>query len=172
MKTIRRGVFETNSSSEHSATVGEEIFVLPKAQYDQFKAGKAFFDKSLEKTVTVKRVMSEFTGSKQYQEFVAKNDCRVINTDTFLKIASEVYYWSTDYIIKKLKKGKVTQYHVTKELIDMVHAFLRENSYILYDIFVRSHDGNDDYEYIEKEAHVSRHTTVVAFGHAWANGEE
>lgn len=171
MKTIRRGVFETNSSSEHSVTVGEEIFALPKAQYEQFKAGKVFFDKSLERTVTVKRVMSEFTESKSYQEFVTKNNCRVINTDTFLKIASEVYYWSVDYIIKNLKKGKVTQYHVTKELIDMVHEFLNKNSYSLYSIFSRSHDGNDDTEYIEKEAKVSRNTTVVVFGHAWANGD-
>lgn len=169
MKTIRRGVFETNSSSEHSATVGEEIYVLPKAQYDQFKNGKAFFDKSLEKIVTVKRVMSEFTASKLYQAFVAKYDCRVVNTDTFLKIASEVYYWSTDYIIKKLKKGKATQYHVTKELIDMVHDFLSENSYSLYQVFSRSHDGNDDCDYIEKIVNTARHTTVVAFGHAWAN---
>lgn len=172
MKTIRRGVFETNSSSEHSVTVGEEIYVLPKAQYAQFKAGKAFFDTSLEQIVSIKRVMSEFTESNRYKDFVTKNDCRVINTDTFLKIASEVYYWSIDYILKKLKKGKVTTYHVDKELIDLVHEFLNGKSYCLYTRFSRSHDGNDDCEYIEKEAKVNRNTNVVAFGHAWANGEE
>lgn len=172
MKTIRRGVFETNSSSEHSATVGEELYALPKAQYDQFKLGKAFFDTSLEKIVSVKRVITEFKEYKRYTEFVAKNQCRVINTDTFLMLASEVYYWSTDYIIKKLKKVNITQYHVTKELIDLVHEFLRENSYCLYERFYRSHDGNDDCHYIEKECKVSRHTTIVAFGHAWANCDD
>lgn len=172
MKTIRRGVFETNSSSEHSATVGEEIYALPKAQYDQFKLGKAFFDTSIEKIVSVKRVITEFKEYKRYTEFVAKNQCRVINTDTFLMLASEVYYWSADYIIKKLKKVKITQYHVTKELIDLVHEFLRENSYCLYERFYRSHDGNDDCHYIEKECKVSRHTTIVAFGHAWANCDD
>ena len=172
MKTIRRGVFETNSSSEHSATVGEEIYALPKAQYDQFKLGKAFFDTSLEKIVSVKRVIAEFTEDKRYKEFVAKNQCRVINTDTFVMIASEVYYWNTDYIIKKLKKVKITQYHVTNELIDLVHKFLRETSYCLYEQFYRSHDGNDDCHYIEKECKVSRNSTIVAFGHAWANGDE
>ena len=87
-------------------------------------------------------------------------------------LASEVYYWSTDYIIKKLKKVNVTQYHVTNELIDIIHKFLRENSYCLYEVFYRSHDGNDDCQYIEKECKVSRNTTIVAFGHAWANGDE
>lgn len=172
MQTIRRGVFETNSSSEHSATVGEEIYALPKAQYDQFKLGKAFFDTSLEKIVPIKRVIAEFTEDNRYKEFVARNQCRVINTDTFLKIATEVYYWSTDYILKKLKKGKITQYHVDKELIDLVHKFLRENSYCLYEGFYRLHDGNDDCHYIEKECKVSRNTTIVAFGHAWANDDE
>jgi hypothetical protein len=169
MKTIRREVFETNSSSEHSATVSEEIYVLPKAQYEQFKAGKAFFDTSLEQIVTVKRVMTEFIESKKYNDFVTKYNCRVVNTDTFLTMASEVYYWSTDYILKKLKKGKITAYHVDKELIDIVHEFLRGKSYCLYNVFSRSHDGNDDCEYIEKEAKVNRNTAVVAFGHAWAN---
>jgi hypothetical protein len=172
MKTIRRGVFETNSSSEHSATVGEELYALPKAQYDQFKAGKAFFDTTLEKTVSVKRVITEFKEYKRYAEFVNKNQCRVINTDTFLKIANENYYWSTDYLLKKIKKEKITQCHITKELIDLVREFLNKNNYCLYEWFYRSHDGNDDCHYIEKECKVNRNTTIVAFGHAWANSDD
>ena len=169
MKTIRRGVFETNSSSEHSATVGQQIYVLPKAQYDQFKNGKAFFDSCYEKVVSVKRVFTEFKDGNQYQEFVRKNQCRVLNTDNFMKIASLAYYWSEDYILKQFKKEKITQFHITKELVGMVRSFLDKNSYNIYCLFTESHNGNDDFEYIEKEVKTARHTTVVAFGHAWAN---
>lgn len=169
MKTIRRGVFETNSSSEHSATVAEKIYVLPKAQYDQFKAGKVFFDSCYEKVVSVNRVFTEFTASKEYQEFVRHNNCRVLNTNNFMKIASMEYYWSEDYIIKQFKKEKITQFHINQKLVGMVKAFLEHNCYNIYCCFTYSHCGYDDCDYIEKECKVSRHTTVVAFGHAWAN---
>lgn len=168
MKTIRRGVFETNSSSEHSATVGQQIYVLPKAQYVQFQTGKAFFDTSLEKVVSVNRVFTEFKAVQEYQEFVRKNQCRVLNTETFMKIASLEHYWSEDFIIKQFKKGKITQFHITMELVGIVRSFLEKNSYNIYCRFYESHSGNDDCEYIEKEVKISRHTTVMAFGHAWA----
>ena len=168
MKTIRRGVFETNSSSEHSATVGEQIYVLPKAQYDQFKNGTAFFDSCYEKVVSVKRVFTEFKENKQYQEFVRKNQCRVLNTENFMKLASLEHYWSEDYILKQFKKEKITQFHITKELVGIVREFLEKNSYNIYCRFYEDHSGNDDCDYIEKEVKTSRHTTVVAFGHAWA----
>jgi fibronectin type 3 domain-containing protein len=85
-----------------------------------------------------------------------------------MKVASLAHYWSEDYILKQFKKEKITQFHITKELVGIVRSFLDKNSYNLYCRFYEEHSGNDDCEYIEKEVKTARHTTVVAFGHAWA----
>lgn len=39
MKNIRRGIFETNSSSTHSLTI------VPSNEYEEFEQGKRFFER-------------------------------------------------------------------------------------------------------------------------------
>ena len=69
---------------------------------------------------------------------------------------------------QRIKKEKITQFRINKELVGLVRSFLDKNSYTLYCRFYENHSGNDDCEYIEKVVKTARHTTVVAFGHAWA----
>lgn len=53
MKTIRRGVFETNSSSTHS------ISICSKADYDAWQNGKMYWDSNKQKMVTREEAMSK-----------------------------------------------------------------------------------------------------------------
>lgn len=48
MKQIRRGVFETNSSSTHSLTI------ITKQDFDAYKNGKLIFDRYNSKLIDVK----------------------------------------------------------------------------------------------------------------------
>ena len=62
MKQIRRGVFETNSSSVHSLTI------CPEEQFDLWKTGMVNFDKWEEKFVSPMRMddLSEWERPKTY----------------------------------------------------------------------------------------------------------
>lgn len=168
MKTIRRGVFETNSSSEHSVTVGEEIFALPKAQYEQFKDGKAFFDKLNEQFITGKQALHTVHTNAKYLSHIQHAQCEPISLQVLMDIVNGEYYWSTESYIKHLKKAWVTKYGLSVELVQLIRGILRNKGWSAYKQF-QNDIYADSVDYIEKEIKTARHTTVVAFGHAWAN---
>lgn len=54
MKSIRRNVFETNSSSTHSMSI------CTKEDYDNWKKGKVYFDSGNNKFITREEAMEKF----------------------------------------------------------------------------------------------------------------
>ena len=54
MKSIRRNVFETNSSSTHSMSI------CTREDYDNWKKGKVFFDSDNNKFITREQAMEKF----------------------------------------------------------------------------------------------------------------
>ena len=169
MKTIRRGVFETNSSSEHSVTVGEEIFALPKAQYEQFKDGKAFFDKLTEQFITGKQALHTVHTNAKYLSHVLQAKCEPISLQVLMDIVNGEYYWSTESYIKHLKKAWVTKYGLTEDLVKIIRGILRNNSWSAYKQF-QNDIYADSVDYIEKEIKINRNTIVI-FGYAYGNGD-
>lgn len=168
MKTIRRGVFETNSSSEHSVTVGEEIFALPKAQYEQFKAGKAFFDKVNEQFITGKQALQLVHTNMTYLNHIQHTKCERVSLQVLMDIVNGDYYWSTESYVKHLKKTWVTKYGITEELVKLIRGILRNNSWYAYKQF-QNDIYADSVDYIEKEIKINRNTIVI-FGYAYGNG--
>ena len=169
MKTIRRGVFETNSSSEHSVTVGEELFVLPKAQYEQFKNGKAFFDKVTEQFITCKQALQMVHTNVLYLHHIQNNKCEPISMQVLMDIANGEYYWSTESFVKHLKKSWVTKYAITEELVKLIRGILRNHSWYAYKQF-QNDIYADSVDYIEKEVKINRNTIVI-FGYVYGNGD-
>lgn len=53
MKTIRKGVFETNSSSTHSLTI------VPKEEYEKWEDGEVYFDRWNQKFITLEEGIKE-----------------------------------------------------------------------------------------------------------------
>ena len=169
MKTIRRGVFETNSSSEHSVTVGEELFALPKAQYEQFKAGKAFFDKVTEQFITCKQALQLVHTNVKYLDHIQHTKCEPIGLHALMDIANGDYYWSTESCLKHLKKSWVSKYAITEDLVNLIRKILRNNSWYSYKQF-QNDIYADSVDYIEKEVKINRNTIVI-FGYAYGNAD-
>ena len=169
MKTIRRGVFETNSSSEHSVTVGEEIFALPKSQYEQFKDGKAFFDKLTEQFITGKQALHTVHTNAKYLSHIQQAKCEPISLQVLMDIVNGEYYWSTESYVKHFKKAWVTKYGLTVALVNLIRGILRNNSWSAYKQF-QNDIYADSVDYIEKEIKINR-STIVIFGYAYGNGD-
>lgn len=75
MKSIRRGVFETNSSSTHSITL------CSKEDYDAWKKGKMLLDNSDGKMVTREEAMKgikdldvAITDKEEIEDYLRDND--------------------------------------------------------------------------------------------------
>lgn len=65
MKLIRRGTFETNSSSTHSITMCKE------SDFDKWKNGEMYWDRWEEKLVSKEEVEKEM--AKLKEEFISKH---------------------------------------------------------------------------------------------------
>ena len=72
MVTVRRGVFETNSSSTHSITI------CSKKQFDDWKAGKCFFNVDTEKFV-----VSDTSRVEKYKKEAVEQYKRLKDNDPY-----------------------------------------------------------------------------------------
>lgn len=61
MKTIRRNVFETNSSSTHSVTI------VSNDDYEKFQQHEMLYDRELNKLVTETEMYDEYYGCRKQQ---------------------------------------------------------------------------------------------------------
>jgi hypothetical protein len=62
MKSIRRGVFETNSSSTHSMTI------CPKEDYEAWQKGKVLFNENDNTFLTKKEAIKELGLEQEFDE--------------------------------------------------------------------------------------------------------
>lgn len=97
MKQIRRGVFETNSSSTHSLTM------CTKQEFEDWKAGKIFYDSYREKFV------EKVTLTPQQKELAKQNYEEVLASNIFYKsweqlTAEEQETWYQRYYINEVAK--------------------------------------------------------------------
>lgn len=94
--SVRKGVFETNSSSTHSLTMCSEN------EFDQWKEGKLLYDSYNEKLVLKEEVFNIYREDVQYND---KTDNEIMDKIyeereflTFDQFASDEYlesYWDT-----------------------------------------------------------------------------
>lgn len=106
--TIRRGVFETNSSSVHVLTLTNED------KYEKFKNGELFFDRCSYELVTKEEYLKDYKmlspAEKQEileatgEELCELTDGELYDVDTYYN--ELVYYYETFYDTYKTKNGE------------------------------------------------------------------
>jgi len=112
MKQIRRGVFETNSSSTHSLTM------CPKRDFDSWAAGNLYFNQYSE---------TKFVTKEQAIEIALRystKDIKTINDEELLDLFKDVDIYTYDSYMKDYDSDLETFTYVYKtESGDEVVAF-------------------------------------------------
>jgi hypothetical protein len=139
MKTIRPGVFETNSSSVHC------IVITTEDKYKAFEDGEYMFngeDDDLEPTIDV---FKKLIADEDYVDWCKDNEKEPIKFDQFQKVISHLSDWDDD------KADEEAKY---------IKDWLSDNSYQTCDEFF----DNEYYETYEKRKTFGD-VNIVAFGY-------
>lgn len=93
MKQVRRGLFETNSSSVHSLTI------VPKEDYEAWREGKLIYNYYENKLYTLEKLEKKYRGKCHYrdgnnscEECLEENGCCEYNFD---EIKTFDDYWDS-----------------------------------------------------------------------------
>lgn len=89
MRVVRKGVFETNSSSVHSLTI-----VPDDEKYEEFVKGKMFLSESEDKFFTKEEVISAITNKKWCN--ITRDEFEAMSDEEFENEAADYEYYSID----------------------------------------------------------------------------
>lgn len=144
MIKVRAGTFETNSSSTHS------IVICSKKQFDEWKAGKCFFN-----TDTQKFVVPDMSRVEEYKKEAIKQYKNTRDNDP--------YSVSWDMLSKE-DQDKYIENHVKYRLEQDKHSY----SCLTYDGYRRYYQ--EGCEYTEKFFTTEHGDEVAAFGKGGYDG--
>jgi len=95
MKVIRRGVFETNSSSTHSITM------CSVEDYDKWEKGEMYLDKgwkAKKQFITKEEAIQRLKGSEHHKDLDFENEDDVNDALRDEELMTSEEYWDDEYL--------------------------------------------------------------------------
>ena len=90
MKTIRPGVFETNSSSVHC------IVLTTEDKFKAFENGEYMFDNWHDALVPIIEIFNLMIGDEDYVDWCKENDKKPVDLEKFKKVVGMLDNWDDD----------------------------------------------------------------------------
>ena len=114
---IRVGVFETNSSSEHSISISNEMVILSEEEYEEYESGSLKITPKGEKITKEEfRKEMERIENKCTEEWNANGGVRNYKSlEDYIQWVKNIYYWSHD--IKEYGAGAEAEiFHASRDI--------------------------------------------------------
>lgn len=161
MKIVRRGTFETNSSSTHSITI------CKKDEYDRFAEGELLFIKEESRFIEAKDIETYYKEKALMNKFDVRYD-RFKNTISYKDTTLSFDNWSDE---KKTARKLLDMYKedlatITEEELESLKEEGEEGYWAESPIDYETYcDYTDSYEYFEEEYESEQGDNIVAFGY-------
>lgn len=165
MITIRNGVFETNSSSEHSLTLCHDIHALPKVQFEQWKNGQVMFKSDINKVETFNNVAKNFWSYYSGAVDVKRLPDTQLSAELIKQLSNDFYFCCNDYAncIKHMSQHIIRENGITEKTLQYLSKFLTTFNYVTYNSMSSMFGGYSEFVFVTKQFNVNRGTKIVVF---------